>query len=966
MELPAELSHPLYAGDSTVRNKRNNAIRRSALTSALLAAIIIPASAMAQDSDESAQTLDKVTVTGSLIPKTEIETVTPVITITAEDIHSRGFTSVADALRANSFSSGGIQGGETSASFTQGAEAVSMFGLSPGYTKYLINGRPMSNYPALYNGSDVFNSISGIPIDAVERIEVLPGGSSSLYGSDALAGVVNFILKKDFEGTTLRMRGGTYTEGGGSSVRFSLTNGTRAVDDRLNVVTSVQYEKRDPVWGYQRDLTKSVNMHGTSAPTASRDYLVNGYQDIANQGLDLFGYFMPDGIDCSNTTSQFGGTGGFRDRPGSGQYCGSLFSPGYKTIRNGKESAQLYSRATFDMSDTFQLYGEVLYSHEAAEYATGSSYTWWGTGPKYGYYYDPDYDSLLGLQRAFSPEDMGPGGYNNVLNKDTTDSYTITLGGNGSFGKSWDYDLSFTRNESKLKSRNWVRYADKIDEYFERTVLGEQLGWDPYFGNYPVFRPDYDAFFSTRLTPEDFASFSGYGTAHAKTWDNLGRVQLTNADLFAMPAGSAGLAIAAEVGNEGWDYTPMPGIMDGEIWGQTDVGGAGHRVRYAAMSELRLPITSMLTTTLSGRYDAFKAYGETIDKPTWSAGVEFRPIDTLLIRGKYGTAFKAPTLSDQFQGMSGYYAFAPDYYRCGQDGYTPADLEGCDYSSQQFEGSQAGNLDLEPITANTWNVGFVWAPTRNLSISADYLFWDIENEVKQLSAGQILEQEYYCRRNEAGPGITSCDNVAAWIERNPETEALVSVFTPKVNIAKQRLELITASVQYMLDIGNMGALNFSGNYTTKRKHELQTDPTQDFLDLIHQPGANWAYDAGPKWKADGSIGWAIGKWTTTLYANMLGATPNYLAAASDSFDYVDSASGAKAGMWGTYTTFNLGIDYAAMENLKLSLQVNNLTNKMPDDQAHNYPGTETTPYNSFLYTALGRSVFAEIRYDFGH
>lgn len=950
-------------GAHSVKKQNRSPIKRSALTSALLAAIIVPAAAFAQEDTSRAQTLDKVTVTGSLIPKTEVETVTPVITISAEDIHSRGFTSVADALRANSFSSGGVQGGETSASFTQGAEAVSMFGLDPGYTKYLINGRPMSNYPALYNGSDVFNSISGIPIDAVERIEILPGGSSSLYGSDALAGVVNFVLKKDYDGTTLRVRGGTYTEGGGSSIRASLSNGLRAFDDRLSVVTSLQYENRDPVWGYQRDLTKTVNLHGYSAPVASRDYLVYGYQDIANSGLRKNGYLLPDGIDCSNTTTQFGGTEGFQSRPGSGQYCGSLYSPGYKTIRNGKESAQLYSRATFDVSDSFQLYGEVLYSHEATEYATGSSYTWWGTGTKYGYYYDPDYDSLLNMQRAFSPEDIGGGGYNNLLNKDTTKSYTFTLGGNGSFGESWDYDVSFTRNESKLSSRSWVRFADKINDFFDQTILGEQLGMDPYFGNYPIFRPNYDAFYSTQLTPEQFASFTGFGTAHAKTWDNLGRAQLTNGDLFALPAGPAGLAVAFEVGNEGWAYTPMPGIMDGEIWGQTDVGGAGHRVRYAAMSELRLPVASMLTATLSGRYDAFKAYGQTIDKPTWAAGLEFRPIESLLIRGKYGTAFKAPTLSDQFQGLSGYYTFDTDYYRCGQDGYTPGDVEGCDYDSVQYFGTQAGNTDLEPINAKTWNLGFVWAPVPNLSISADYLFWDIEDEVKQLSADQILQQEYYCRRNEPGSGVTSCDNVYAWVKRNTSNEALVSVFTPKVNVAKQKLELITASANYMWDIGNWGALNFSANYTSKRKHKLQTDPSQPFIDLINEPNANWVYDSGPKWKADGAIGWAIGKWTSTLYANMLGSTPNYLAYANDDFGYVHS-SGARGGKWGTYTTFNLGVDYEAMENLKLSFQINNVANKMPDDQAHNYPGTSTTPYNSALYSALGRSVFAEIRYDF--
>ena len=160
-------------------------IKRSRLTAAMVAVLLAPTAAFAQDASPApagdTTNLDKVTVTGSLIPQTQLENFTPVTTISAEDIKTRGFTSIADALQQSAFSTGGIQGGQTSAAFTQGAETVSMFGLDPGYTKYLIDGRPMANYPALYNGSDTFNNISGIPIDLVERIEILPGGQSSLY-----------------------------------------------------------------------------------------------------------------------------------------------------------------------------------------------------------------------------------------------------------------------------------------------------------------------------------------------------------------------------------------------------------------------------------------------------------------------------------------------------------------------------------------------------------------------------------------------------------------------------------------------------------------------------------------------------------------------------------------------------------------------------------------------------------------
>jgi len=246
---------------------------RHPLTLALLGTLLASGTALAQSGNAPTQ-LDRVTVTGSLIPQTEIENHTPVLTVTAEDIQTRGFTSVADVLQQSSLSTGGLQGGQTSASFTQGTEAAGMFGLSPGYTKYLINGRPMLSYPALYNGGDAFNNISGIPIDIVDRIEVLPGGQSSLYGSDAIAGVVNIILKERMDGGTLNVRGGAYSDGGGASFRVSAANGFNSRDDRFRALVNVQYEKTNPIWGYQRDITTQNNPRGYTRQLPSNDFLV--------------------------------------------------------------------------------------------------------------------------------------------------------------------------------------------------------------------------------------------------------------------------------------------------------------------------------------------------------------------------------------------------------------------------------------------------------------------------------------------------------------------------------------------------------------------------------------------------------------------------------------------------------------------------------------------------------------------
>jgi len=937
----------------------NNRLRRSRLSAALCLVFLLPAAgtAAAQASSPPATDLDRVTVTGSLIPQTQVETFTPVTVITAEDIQARGFTSVSDVLQQSSFQTGGLQGGQSSASFTQGAEAAGMFGLDPGYTKYLINGRPMANYPALYNGSDTFNNISGIPVDLVDRIEILPGGQSSLYGSDAIAGVVNVILKKEADGLSLNVRGGMFTEGGGDSLRVAVSDGFGSADGRFALLAGLQYETRDPIWGTQRDLTRQFNDKGYTPQTASRDYLVIN-------GSARNTYLFTDPANCGNVTGQFDGSEDLRTRPGLGRYCGSFLTPGYRTIRNGKDALQGYAHATFDVNDNVQLYSDLLTSHEDVEYATGSSYTWWGTGSEYGYYYDPDRRALLNLQRAFSPEDIGGLGFADIMNTDRNRAYQLTFGAQGRFGTGeWDWDAGFTRTQYKLTEHRFARFADAIDAYFVSHVLGPRLGTR---GTYPIFRPDYAAFY-TPMLPSDFDSFTGYVDTHSETTDNALRVQFTNATLFPLRGGDAGLALVVEGGNQGWDYTPDPRLLQDPltlksgVWGQTSVSGSGDRDRYAVTGELRLPLWNPLTVTLSGRYDAFDVAGTTIDKPTYSIGIEYRPIDTFLLRGKYGTAFRAPTLSDMFQGPSGFYSANTDYYRCSLDGYTPGNTDDCAYDNTRFFGQQSGNPALRPIEADVWNVGFVWAPASNLSLSLDYFRWDIRDEVDQLSADQLLLAEYFCRTGQTNTASASCDNALAWVTRGASDE-IERIYTPKVNVSQQELEAVTVSLNYVLDMARWGSLAFNGNYTNNLEHTVTPLPGDEPIDLLRDPYAMWLYDAYAKTRAEASLAWSLGRWTTTAYANRIGSTPNYLAYTSNSWDF--QTNGQHAGRWAPYTTWNLGFTFEATDFLQLSLLANNVFNKMPDNQAPNYPGTASTPYNSALYNPYGRSLYLEMRYEF--
>ncbi len=895
-------------------------------------------------STAKAKKLDVVNVTGSLIPQTEIETSTPVTTITAADIKAKGFSSVAEALQATSFATGSVQGQQSSASFTQGAETVSLFGLNPGYVKYLINGRPMGNFPALYNGSDVFNNIAGIPADLVDHIDILPGGQSSLYGSDAIAGVINIVLKDHVDAPSLDARYGGYSGGGGKNYRLSGADSFNW--GKLNVLAGFQYDSIDPIWGYDRSLTKQIFQNGRTPAQASYD--VVEYSLVGNSN------YMLDPKNCANDAGLFGGTEKLSTpNNNAGNYCGSLFEPGYKTITNYQRTGTAYAHATYDVSDSFKLYGDLLYRYSDTRYSVGSNYTFWSSAFYTGPFYDPNAKDIVAIQKVFAPEETG--GYGNTFNKQFDNSVFFTLGGNGTFGSSnWDYDVSVTHSEEHLTVRNFVRFFNPIESYF-KSILGPSLGLDPNYNYYPVYSPNYTKFYSP-ISVSDFRSFTGYVPTRSKTWDNQLRAQVTDASLFPLPGGDAGIALVAEGGNSGWDYTPDPRLLNGEVWGQTDVQGNGHRSRNALTAELRMPLLKELTLDLSGRRDSYKAAGTTVSKSTFMAGLEYRPVESLLIRGRYGKAFKAPTLSDEFQGLSGYYTYVPDYYNCAQLGFSPAQIDNCPtrYSQTQVFGQQSGNTKLKPIDANVWSYGAVWAPTSDLNFTIDYFHTSISNEVNQQSAAALTLTEYQCRAGILDVNSPTCVAALSQVTRD-SLGNIVQIYTPKVNVSKEVSDNLIASASWRTGLGGYGDLLLQGSYSDTLKHTMEQYPGDPTINLLDSP----YYSTDFKTKANATATWSKNAWSASLYVDRYGSSPNYYSTLT-----ATSKTSPLAGTLAPWILWNASVRYQATPALLLSVEINNLFDSAPP-MDRSYTGTAGTPYNTSNYNVYGRALYLEANYKFG-
>jgi len=911
----------------------------------VLAAVITPiAGARAADNDEQ---LEQVVVTGSLIPTAkDINVPTPVLTITGDDLTTKGFSSIADALEQAVFSTGVNQNGFND-SFTPGAKTISMFGLDPAYTKFLIDGLPMGTYPSLYNGTDMVTSIAGIPSELIDRIDILPGGQSSIYGSDAIAGVVNIVMKKDLDGPIADAKYGWDTDGGGRDLRLALADG--ATFGNLKFIAGVQYENTAPLWGFERPLTSTYNYGGNAPGIAARDWLAFGYFGQANGDT----YYQLDPANCANVASQFNNSVGLQYRPdGHGYYCGSP-NAGEDTYENGESQVQGYLSANYDVNDHLQLYASTLLNHDVTQFGTGTGAfdTTFDTTSPYYYYEDPNLGDFMNLQHVFSPEEAG--GLDSTMSEDIVDGERFTIGGKGTiFSTPWTYDANMSFEQDKLTERIHLQLTNEINSYYSK-VLGPQLGFDAANDAY-LYTPNYAAFYQPVSTAA-YDAFSGYATSYSYTQTSLARGQLTNASLFPLWGGNAAVALVAEGGDEGWNYDPDPRYATGETYGYTSVGGSGHRSRYAGTMELRLPIFKMFSITASGRYDKFNVTGGDFDKFTYNIGADFHPFSMLSVRARYGTAFKAPTLADEFQGQSGSYTTVTDYYQCAKQGFTGVNLSACPsiYLNDSAFVATQGNPALKPTTATVYDAGLVLTPVQHLSITSDLMNWSINNEVTQALINNILTEDSACLLGQLPIASPTCQVAIASVSRDNNGNIL-SVVDPKLNQSNETVTTVLTQIQYQLLAGKVGDFSFSAAWTDMLKHTFIQYAGDPSVDLLGNP----FYSTEFKSKINVSLGWQLGKFNTTVFVNRDGRTPNYLATLTTA-----GYSATGAGTLSPYTTANLSLQYEPVRGLQLTAAVENVFNAMPPADP-SYPNYTEGPFNAGNYTVIGRQFMLEATYKF--
>lgn len=896
----------------------------------------------------------EVTVLGSRIPRRiTTEGPAPVTTITADDILRNGYESVPDLLHAITQNGGETQSQQSfsGASFTPGAQQVDLRGLGPNHTLVLVNGRRIADFPLPFQGQSNFTDISNLPVGLIDRVEVLSGSASAIYGSDAISGVVNFQLKQHADGTRIDYRYGDTQHGGGSSQRLTLTTGWDVGD--FHGIIGIEATDQKPLWEYQRKGQDSTADNPVTAqPLARRTFLrTDEYTD----------YLDPGKATCDKLASLNGGTTYYASRPGyaadgsDGYFCGSNESVAYGTMESSRKSINSYAALHYDISDHAQLFADLQFSYSKL-WLFRDVLEWYyetADGNQEGTFFNPNLspdDTYSGAQldnwtRQFTPEEMGGLKAARTTNRSTTFNITPGIKGNFGVGDKWGYEVSF--NHAEYRSR--VAFPEVVIDKANNFFLGPQLGVDPASG-YPIFNADVNRLY-TPLTPAEYRSITQNAVyrPHSRT-DNF-QATLNTTDLFHLPAGGVGLALVAEAGSQAYNLRPDPLALGHYYLGLTDSTGVGSRDHWGAGYELRVPLLSILQIDTAGRYDRYHVTGSSFGKFTYNAGVEFRPTRTLLIRGAYGTGFRAPDLHYVFSGPGDTHPSGIDYLACRQEnpGFGYSDCE--DDYDKGIVSHRNGNRQLKPETSKSLNGGFVWQPFRAFDMSVDYFKVSLANEVLDLDSDTLLRDESDCVLGVTASGAAvdktspTCVDAIARVQRYASgalAGQLEGVYVNPINVAKEKTDGIDFAAHLRIPTRSIGSFAATLGYTYVLHHtnrQYPGDPTVDKLDYAS------GYDI-PRDKGTASVTWTLNRLAMTLTGQRLGKLPNY-----DEDAYIKASY-----------LYNLSVQYDLTDHLRLSGTIDNLLDKKPrkDPTYASYPY-----YDISWFDGVGRSYYLQITYKFG-
>ncbi|WP_462163802.1 TonB-dependent receptor [Pseudoalteromonas xiamenensis] len=734
----------------------NNQVSKAVRLALMFGAASASVASMSAFAADEAEKVERIEITGSAIKRTDLEGSLPVQVIDSADIAKSGVTSVPDLIASLPAMQGFTAEGESVGGGGGGTASASLRDLGESYTLVLVNGRRQVSSDS---GGSV--DINSIPLAAIKRVEILTDGASALYGSDAIAGVVNFILRDDIQDTTVSARYSKPKDT--SSSNFSITTGYGDLNsDGYNVMFSYSHDKKDNLKAIDRDFARTGFIQFEHA---GQDLIAIAGSSNAIPGNAYVAYNDPDDLDGDGRLTESVAINPYKEIMGqchntsapSGTACQFDYT---STLEIQPESKRdnVFVKGELALNDDTQVFASALLS----DYSLTARMAPYPTNPftlnassdlvkEYVLPYLTDYQ-LENMTQVSARWRTLPGG-NRTVEYNTKKAQFVA----GILGEisDWSYDATVTHGKAKREENRLTGYP--LDKEF-RALLAT--------GDLNIF-----------LAPEEMSDEQNKLVKNAMfsgNWDKT-ETELTTFEaktsgiIGELDAGSIYLGMGVDYRKQAYSVTISDANRNEAIF--LDSKGDEFdldRDMYGAFAEVIVPILENLEVTASLRYDNigatkdFKRSGEQTvgtsqNDTTYKVSAAYRPTEEWLLRASYGTGFKAPTMREIADpriewGVTG----VP--YDCPAG--LPADkAQYCWSDKLQYDVYIEGNGDLKPETSTQYSLGFVWSGDTGTSFSMDYWNVELENQVRRLTQDQIfgnaaLYQDLFVTKTDKGTGNT--------------------------------------------------------------------------------------------------------------------------------------------------------------------------------------------------------------------
>lgn len=894
-------------------------IQKKQLAIAIAATFVTVGVAYAQ----TPQKVEKVEITGSNIKRIDSEGPLPVIVIKREDIEASGKTTVNELLSNLTVVSGGSFSEATNAgnTFAPGTASVSLRGLGVNTTLVLLNGRRIANYGFAQNINENFVDLNSIPVSAIERIEILKDGASAIYGSDAIAGVINVILRKDFSGVEVSASTGFSKAGGGAETRAAVTAGFGSLAvNRFNAMVTLDYYKRDAINSSQRDFVRA-DQRGFGAggsdfrsPTGNPGYFGGGGPNRA---------FSTCPADRVVSAASLGVGGG-------GTVCAYDFTAFNNLIPETQRVGAMGS-AVFQLSPNWSLFAEGMFNRNETDRSSAPTPASFG-----GISGHPDFPAGQAFN-SISYRFLEAGGR---LNDTKTDSARVLGGIRGSaFGWDMEAAVNYARSKTTDVGSGFI-IQNRAAEAFAGTLAG-------FVGQrYRVINPS--------LNPAGMLAAISISPVRVGVSDLKGADVRANRELFSMAGGPAAIAIGYEYRKEEVADTPdfrvaliNPNRVTVSGSGGTAV--AGGRTSNSGYAELSLPFAKNFESQIAIRSDNYSDFGTAT---TPKVGLSWKPTSSFLARAGYAEGFRAPSLAELFLGESTSFPSVRDTPRCndyrnGPLGPSSPDTQAVCGATNTGNAAQVrsiflGNTLLGPEKSKSYSAGIVLEPSRDTSVALDYYRIDHKNRILSPTAGFILANESLF------PGaVTRAARTATDVAANARgaLRGTSGDLTPGItrtffNASQQNTSGLDLDIRNRFSLGDWGRLDLTNSFTYIIGLKRQLNPGQPLDELVN------TYSV-PRWRHTISAAWTSGSWGATINGNTI-------AGYQDNF----SVNGVVPQIGNDFTV-DAQVRYTGLKGMTLALGASNLFDHKPPFSNENYYG-----YNPNVSSPRGAYYYASVRYKF--